>query len=163
MAVDVILTSGSDHLWLIRRQDTGILALMGGMIEVGETSEETVRRELKEEMNIDLNSTPTLFGVYNDPQRDARRHTASVVFIVDLPADVEPTAGDDATDVYRMPMADVQNHDFFIDHKTIINDFMRMKERSLLISSGSNDLPPEPRSGDNEPFKRVICPMDCKV
>ena len=28
LAVDIILTSGPDHVWLVRREDTGLLALM---------------------------------------------------------------------------------------------------------------------------------------
>ena len=28
LAIDVILTSGPDHIWVVRRQDTGLLALM---------------------------------------------------------------------------------------------------------------------------------------
>mmetsp|Transcript_37807 Transcript_37807/g.113059 ORF Transcript_37807/g.113059 Transcript_37807/m.113059 type:complete len:311 (-) Transcript_37807:400-1332(-) len=48
IAVDVILRSGTDQVWMVRRADTGKLALMGGMIEVGETAEQAVHRELQE-------------------------------------------------------------------------------------------------------------------
>jgi 8-oxo-dGTP diphosphatase len=145
----------------VRRQDTGILALMGGFTEVGETSLETVSRELMEEMNISTASTssPTLFGVYNDPKRDARRHTTSVVFIIDVPDNIVPKAGDDATNVLRIPLADVYKHEFFVDHKTIIRDFIRMKQREQGIASGITDVPPMPNNEDGEPFKRAICPM----
>ena len=68
-------------------------------MEVGETCEDAVRRELLEEMDIDLNEVGggmTLFGVYGDPMRDARRHTTSAVYVVDIPEGVVPRAGDDA-------------------------------------------------------------------
>lgn len=69
LAIDLIMTSGPDHLWVVQRADTGLLALMGGFTEVGELSLDTVSRELMEEMNIALEPTnhPKLFGVYNDP------------------------------------------------------------------------------------------------
>ena len=114
-----------------------------------------------EEMNIQLpaNQVPQLFGVYNDPKRDHRRHTTSVVFIVDIPTDVQPKAGDDATNVLRVSLDDVEKNEFFIDHKTIINDFIKMKQRNEGIDAGSADIPPIPMNGDGEPFKRTICPM----
>lgn len=160
LAVDVILTSGPNHVWLVRREDTGQLALMGGFTEVGETSEESLSRELREEMNIELPGKPTLFGVYGDPLRDARRHTTSVVFIVDIPENVVPRAGDDATNVHRVSLDDVSHRDFFIDHKTILNDYMKMRERaSMMANNHVDDVPPVPWNGDGEPFKRSVCPM----
>jgi len=176
LAIDVILRSGDNHIWCVRREDTGLLALMGGFTEVGETSEETVHRELQEEMGISLESPPILFGVYNDPRRDSRRHTTSVVYVADVPATAVPKAGDDATNVIRMPIEDVDKYKFFVDHQTIIHDYITMierrkqqsnssatkKENSVDEGAGDNkvtDILPEPRSGDREPFKRSVCPM----
>lgn len=162
LAIDLIIESGSDHIWVIRRQDTGLLALMGGFTEIGETSLETVGRELMEEMNIELpkDDSPRLFGVYNDPLRDVRRHTTSVVFVVSIPEDIKPKAGDDATGVLRLHLSEVEKNDFFIDHKTVLKDYMKMKQRERGITAGqTDDIPPIPRNGDGEPFKRAICPM----
>lgn len=36
VAIDCILTSGSEHFWLVKRKDTGQYATMGGFVEVGE-------------------------------------------------------------------------------------------------------------------------------
>jgi ADP-ribose pyrophosphatase YjhB (NUDIX family) len=161
LAIDVILRSGEDHIWCVRREDTGLLALMGGFTEVGETSEESVHRELKEEMGISLATPPILFGVYNDPLRDSRRHTTSVVYIADVPASAAPKAGDDVTNVIRLPIADVDKHKFFVDHQTIVHDYVTMVERKRRNNSNGDEssAPPEPKSGDNEPFKRSVCPM----
>eukprot|EP00979_Chaetoceros_neogracilis_P006547 scaffold1338_cov272-Chaetoceros_neogracile.AAC.5 len=144
LAIDVILRSGEHHIWCVRREDTGLMALMGGFTEVGETSLESVHRELMEEMGIKLAVDPILFGVYNDPRRDTRRHTTSVVYIADVSDDVVPKAGDDATHVVRLPIAEVGQHDFFVDHKTIIHDYVTMVKRKTL---SAGDLPPEPKSG----------------
>eukprot|EP00558_Chaetoceros_sp_UNC1202_P013551 CAMPEP_0197257270 /NCGR_PEP_ID=MMETSP1429-20130617/78132_1 /TAXON_ID=49237 /ORGANISM="Chaetoceros sp., Strain UNC1202" /LENGTH=284 /DNA_ID=CAMNT_0042721065 /DNA_START=46 /DNA_END=900 /DNA_ORIENTATION=+ len=158
LAIDVILRSGEKHLWLVQRQDTGLLALMGGFTEVGETSEESVHRELKEEMGISLESPPVLFGVYNDPRRDARRHTTSVVYIADVPADVIPQPGDDATNVVRLDFGQIENHKFFVDHKTIIHDYVTMIKRKRSSITGAQP-PRMPGPGDGAPFKRSVCPM----
>ena len=156
LAIDLILKSGKDHIWCVRREDTGLLALMGGFTEVGETSEESVHRELMEEMGISLETSPILFGVYNDPRRDSRRHTTSVVYIADIPSTVSPKAGDDATNVIRLALVDVDKHDFFVDHQTIIHDYLTMVKRK---KSDTSRAPAEPKSGDSEPFKRSVCPM----
>ena len=155
LAIDVVLTSGEDHVWLVRRADTGVLALMGGMNEVGETLEDAVHRELAEEMSITLPpaNQPVLFGVYNDPMRDARRHTASAVYVVEVPEGLQPTAGDDATLVVRFPLSEVENNEFFVDHKTILRDFIKARRRA---STGQGPLPAD---GDGEPFRRSVCPV----
>lgn len=155
LAVDIILRSGEDHLWLVKRADTGLLALTGGFTEVGETSEESLHRELKEEMGLTLNTKPVLFGVYNDPKRDTRRHTTSVVYIADVPPNAIPQAGDDATNVIRLPIEEVDSHEFFIDHKTVIHDYIQMINNQKAVANGQ---PIPPVQLDNEPFKRSFCP-----
>ncbi|MFA6281454.1 MAG: macro domain-containing protein [Candidatus Omnitrophota bacterium] len=54
-------------------------ALPGGFVDYGETVEEAVKREMKEETNLDFTGIK-LFGVSSDPKRDARFHTVSVIF-----------------------------------------------------------------------------------
>jgi 8-oxo-dGTP diphosphatase len=161
LAIDMILTSGPDHVWLVRRKDKGLMALMGGFNEVGETVEEACRRELKEEMNLDLPGQElTLFGVYSDPKRDSRKHAVSVVFHMDIPPHISPAAGDDACDVVRMPLSTVESLDMFIDHKTVLRDFLKLRERQRLTKLGTGgSAQPIPRTGDGEPFKRSLCEL----
>mmetsp|Transcript_11368 Transcript_11368/g.12626 ORF Transcript_11368/g.12626 Transcript_11368/m.12626 type:complete len:326 (-) Transcript_11368:854-1831(-) len=144
MAIDCILTSGPDHFWLVKRKDTGQYATMGGFVEVGETTSEAVIRELKEEMNIEINQKPELFGVYSDPKRDARRHTASIVYIVDIPEEVVATAGDDAAKVSRVHTNEISNLDFFADHKLILSDYIELRKRGSTLDV-------------QDPIKRDIC------
>jgi 8-oxo-dGTP diphosphatase len=142
IAIDTILTSGDDHFWLVKRKDAGKYATMGGFVEVGETSEDAVRRELMEEMNVNLGDDANtfkrirLFGVYGDPMRDARRHTVSVVYVVDVPDDVIPKAGDDAAEVVRIRFDEINNMSFFADHKNILQDYIKMKRGK----AGGSDL-----------------------
>lgn len=129
LAVDVILTSGENHIWLVKRSDTGQYATMGGFVEVGETSAEAVVRELGEETGVSAVTPPRLFGVYDDPRRDAKRyrHSVSVVYVLDIPLDAEPKAGDDVKQVVRVSLDHVDDLDFFIDHKTIVMDYKLSK------------------------------------
>lgn len=126
LAVDVVIASGPDHVWLVRRKDTGQLATMGGFVEVGESAEDAVRRELLEETGLELEgSPPRLIGFYSDPRRDNRRDTASVVYVVEVPPDAKPRAADDVKDVQRIALNDIERHDYFADHKTILMDYRR--------------------------------------
>ncbi len=110
------------------------------------SSAETVVREMKEEMNVDIPShRATLFGVYSDPQRDARRHTASIVYHLEIPGE-EPTvkAGDDAKKVVKVHMDEIDNLDFFADHKTILKDFISQKKGATALSK-------------DDPIQRNVC------
>ena len=129
LAIDLVIASGPDHLWIVRRKDTSQWAIMGGFVEIGETVEAAVRREIQEELGIELEEPPQLFGVYSDPRRDIRRHTVSVVFTVTLPENAKPQAADDIKDVIRIPLSDIEHQDFFADHKTIFMDYKRAIEK----------------------------------
>lgn len=130
LAIDTILvTPDKNHFWLVQRKDTNKFATMGGFVEVGETPEQAVHRELYEEMHVDLKSQMgenliELFGVYGDPLRDARRHTVSIVYVVHMPEDCQPHAGDDAKSVLKVHFDDVDKMEFFADHKQILLDYM---------------------------------------
>ncbi|HIH44080.1 MAG TPA: NUDIX hydrolase, partial [Candidatus Methanoperedenaceae archaeon] len=98
LTVDVvILCEGS--ILLIRRRNPpfqGMLALPGGFVEIGETTEQAAAREALEEAGMDIRITG-LVGVYSDPARDPRRHTVSVCYLARGMG--TPAAGSDAKSV----------------------------------------------------------------
>ncbi len=98
------------------------LALPGGFVEVGETVESAVLREIKEETGLDARIN-RLFGVYSDPKRDPRFHVVSVVFVCD--AEGEPKAGDDAKRVRVYKLEDLPLELLVFDHKSILLDYMK--------------------------------------
>ena len=127
LAIDLVITSGGssarpDYVWLVRRRDTDQLATMGGFVDMNETVEQAVKRELKEEMDYDLAMPPQLIGVYSDPRRDNRRRTVSAVFAIHVGEDFQPHAGDDAKEVIRISIDDIEKHTYFSDHRTILLD-----------------------------------------
>lgn len=97
-------------------------ALPGGFVDIGETVEQAAVREAQEEtgLNVELKH---LLGVYSDPHRDPRGHTASVVFIAQ--ARGKPRGGDDAGEARSFDPAKPPQLAF--DHAQILDDYRRWK------------------------------------
>ena len=82
------------------------VAIPGGFVDIGETVENAVVREMKEETSLDV-TILSLLGVYSDPKRDERFHTVSVVY------------------VYKLDEIPLEKLVF--DHKKIILDFLKIQ------------------------------------
>lgn len=123
LTVDAVWIRGGRVL-LVRRGRPpfrGSWALPGGFVEVGETVEEAVLRELREETGL-VGRLERLVGVYSDPGRDPRKHTVSVVFAIRGEGG-EPKAGDDAGAAAWVPLAPRPALAF--DHERILEDALR--------------------------------------
>ncbi len=99
-------------------------AIPGGFVDVGERVEEAVVREMKEETSLDV-TIEDLLGVYSDPDRDPRFHTASVVYV--CKAYGTPKAQDDAKAVHVIPQEELNTLTLVFDHKKIIEDYLKGK------------------------------------
>jgi ADP-ribose pyrophosphatase YjhB (NUDIX family) len=120
LAVDCIVSVGTRVLLIHRRNEPIGWALPGGFVECGESVEDAVRREVKEETGLDL-ADLRQFRVYSDPRRDPRGHTVSVVF--SARGGGKPTAGDDA-DRYRMvDLDDLPESGMVFDHPRILREY----------------------------------------
>jgi 8-oxo-dGTP diphosphatase len=98
LTVDCVIYDPQGRVLLIRRKNQpfkGAYALPGGFVDIGETVEAGCRREVREETGLDVEEL-RLVGVYSDPARDPRGHTASAAFLALLEEVKTPTAGDDA-------------------------------------------------------------------
>jgi 8-oxo-dGTP diphosphatase len=105
-----------------RRYEPLGYALPGGFVEVGETVEKAILREVKEETGLDAQIVK-LLGVYSEPNRDPRFHVVSVVFVLD--AYGEPKGGDDAKKALVFPLEDLPFDKIVFDHAKILKDFLR--------------------------------------
>ena len=106
-------------------------ALPGGHLEYGETVEEGVLRELREETSLEANLLGIL-GVYSDPKRDPRGQRISTVFIAECAHSDKPKAGDDAKSAEWANLEDIlKEPEIAFDHRLILEDYKRVIESDL--------------------------------
>lgn len=113
-------------LVLIKRKNPpfrGRYALPGGWVEVGETVETAAMREFLEETGLGTR-IKKLFGVYSDPSRDPRGHTASVVFELEIIGG-KLQGGDDAAEAVLFELDAIPELAF--DHGKIVSDWLAAK------------------------------------
>jgi 8-oxo-dGTP diphosphatase len=123
--VDAIIEIGGGIVVIQRSNPPFGFALPGGFVDYGESLEDAVVREAKEETGLDLLEIKQ-FHTYSDPGRDPRFHTIGTVFIAK--AKGEPKAGDDAAALKIIKLSQVENMDFAFDHKKIIRDYIKYKK-----------------------------------
>lgn len=132
LTADIIieLTDRSDRpVVLIKRKFPPVgWAIPGGFVDIGESVEQAAVREAKEETALEVTLTK-LLGVYSNPERDPRGHTASVVFIAE--AKGQPSAQDDAADI---AVIDIQflPDDLVFDHNQILADYVLFRKGSYI-------------------------------
>ncbi|MCW8822398.1 MAG: NUDIX hydrolase [Sulfurovum sp.] len=108
-----------------RKNEPRGLALPGGFVDVGECVEDALIREMKEETNLDV-QIDKLLGVYSDPGRDSRFHTASVVYVAK--ATGEPKGGDDAKEAKLYALNEIPMDKLVFDHAKIVEDYLLSRE-----------------------------------
>lgn len=125
LTVDCVAVDGKGRVLLIKRGNPpfqGHYALPGGFVDVGETVEDACRRELMEETGVKAGKL-TLIGVYSDPGRDPRGHTAAVAFLARVRG-AEAKAGDDAAAVEWVESW--RRLELAFDHKQILKDAAKL-------------------------------------
>ena len=129
LTTDCVIFDNEGRVLLIKRKNEpfkGSYALPGGFVDIGETVEAACRREVDEEVGVEV-SELSLVGVYSDPKRDPRGHTVSIAYLALLPRAVAPHAGSDAAgtawiDDWRRPA-------LAFDHAAILSDAERLASR----------------------------------
>jgi|TARA_B110000116_G_scaffold269943_1_gene286925 8-oxo-dGTP diphosphatase len=126
LTVDAVAVRGSGEqreVLLIRRGQEpwkGCWAFPGGFVDVGESPEDAVARELFEECNI-VGKACDIIAVRGDPQRDPRGHIVSIFYRVEVDANSgEPLAGDDAAHAEWVKLSQIDLENMGADHAEII-------------------------------------------
>ncbi|AHF96508.1 MAG: argininosuccinate lyase [Desulfurella sp.] len=125
LTVDCIIEKQNKVLLVSRKNYPFGFSLPGGFVDYGESVEQAVIREVKEETSLDI-VEPKLFGVYSDPERDPRSHTVSVVFYAK--ASGTPKASDDAEDLGFFDLDNLPEHIVF-DHLKILKDYYEFRKK----------------------------------
>lgn len=125
LSVDAVVRTPEGIVLVRRRYPPLGWALPGGFVEIGETVEEAVRREVKEEVGLEITDL-WLVGVYSRPGRDPRFHTVSVVF--GAQAQGFPEGADDALLAQAFPDSRLPS-DITFDHRQIITDFLKAESQ----------------------------------
>jgi O-acetyl-ADP-ribose deacetylase (regulator of RNase III)/ADP-ribose pyrophosphatase YjhB (NUDIX family) len=124
--VDAIIEV-EDGIVVIERSNPPFgFALPGGFVDYGESLEQAVTREAKEETGLDLLDLKQ-FHTYSEPNRDPRFHTIGTVFIAK--AKGKPRAGDDAAGLEVVNLKEIAKLDFAFDHKQIIQDYLAYRNK----------------------------------
>ncbi len=123
LAADCVieLEAHPGRVLLIERANSPFgLALPGGFVDVGESVEDAARREALEETSLTV-TLVALLGIYSEPTRDPRGHTASVVYVARSSG--EPVAADDAAAVRLVDPRD-RSLALAFDHRRILDDYL---------------------------------------
>ncbi len=125
LTVDCIIEKDNQVLLISRKNYPFGYSLPGGFVEYGESVEQAVIRETKEETGLDI-VEPKLFGVYSDPKRDPRSHTVSVVFYAN--ATGKAVASDDALGLDFFDFDNLPEPIVF-DHLKILKDYNEFRKK----------------------------------
>jgi len=124
VTVDAIIEV-ADGIILVERSNPPYgWALPGGFVDYGESLETAVRREAKEETDMELEDLRQ-FHAYSEPGRDPRFHTVSTVFIAKGKG--RPKSGDDAKSLMVVQYDELMKLGYAFDHKKVIEDYLKQK------------------------------------
>lgn len=123
LTVDAIIETEGGIVLIKRKNPPYGWAIPGGFVDYGETIEDAVCREMKEETGLDVNLVRQ-FHTYSDPKRDPRHHTVTTIFIAT--AQGRPKADDDAEEA-EVFTRDALPEDIAFDHRQILEDYFNKK------------------------------------
>lgn len=135
VAADCIVEMRDGRVILIKRKFPPLgTAIPGGFIEEGESVEAAAKREIKEELGVDI-EIECFLGYYDNPQRDPRFHVISFVFVGYTVQ--EPKAGDDAKELLIWDPEKEPVPEMIADHAKILEDYLTITNFNLQLDKSA--------------------------
>lgn len=124
----IIVNTKNELLVAVRASDPGKgqWDLPGGFVDPGESAEEAVRREIKEELNLDIKSTTYFYSMPNEyVYKQVTYTTVDLAFICQVDDFSDIQAMDDIEDVMFISANDVELEKFaFGSIRTIVSRYL---------------------------------------
>lgn len=126
VAVDSLVIRKAGSVVLVKRRKPpyeGFWALPGGFVEYGETVEEAVKREVKEETGLDVD-IKGLIGIYSKPDRDPRGHVISIAYLtVEIGGELKDSEETQVSEFNVVPS------EMAFDHREILRDGLALAKK----------------------------------
>ncbi len=123
--VDAIIEDGKGNIVLVKRKYPpfkDFYAFPGGFVNEDENAKHAVKREAKEETNLDVKIIDKI-GYYDEEGRDPRGNIHTTVYKCIVVGDVsQMRSGDDSKEVELVPIKDLKTLDLAFDHRKILED-----------------------------------------
>ncbi|MHA1270736.1 MAG: NUDIX domain-containing protein [Candidatus Helarchaeota archaeon] len=136
--VDAILFDKSkEKIVLVKRKFPpckGQYAFPGGYIELGESPEEALIREVKEETGLNISICKKV-GVYDKPGRDPRGLLITTAYICIISDDISHImCSEESTSVELIPIEELEKIDLAFDHEDILKDAIKLIKKEKIFS-----------------------------
>lgn len=123
--VDAVIEDAQGNIVLIKRKYPPFkdyYALPGGFIEKGENPKQAIRREIKEETNLNINIIKKI-GVFDEEGRDPRGRIISTAYLCRIVSDSSNMeSGTDSAGVELIPKNKIKTLDLAFDHREILKE-----------------------------------------
>ena len=129
LTADAIILDKKGEVLLTKRGITpckGYWVVPGGHVDYGERVRAAIVREAKEETGLKIKLKDFL-GIYDDPKRDPRYHTVSVVYTAMIVSG-KLTKTQEATELKFFPLNKLPKNIGF-DHRKMVEDYRKMSLR----------------------------------
>jgi 8-oxo-dGTP diphosphatase len=123
VVTDALILTEDGKIVLVKRKGepfNGFYEIPGGFVEYGETVEAACVREAFEETGLKVEIV-RLLGVYSDPKRDPRGHTAGVAYICRRVGG-SMRGSDETEDVRTFSKDEIRKLKLAFDHAKILKD-----------------------------------------
>jgi len=135
VGVGAIIIRGEEVLLARRGREPGYgkWSIPGGGVKLGETVEEAVIREVREEVNLAIrveDMVEVLERIFRDPEGKVQYHYVLVDFLCErLSGEAKPSS--DALEVQWVPISEIPHHPLPGKTKKVIQKAFEMRQRRI--------------------------------